>query len=186
MVARPAPGGRAGCYGLAPPSEAVASMPPNPMVSTAVEGTITSREISLGEGRKERHWSRAEGMKKTRCGGRGLRTFAVRARPPMVGAASSKTAEALHTNSIAGSLKLLGLVSVGDPKGAPGLVPQCFRTSPKISPSSTHPRFPGVCAVRPLTGLRRTQYHLKCNASRPGRKLLGPQCGGADLDPIAE
>jgi hypothetical protein len=77
----------------------------------------------------------------------------------------------LITNSIAGSLKLLGLVSVGDPKGSHGLAPQCYRTSPEISPSSTHPRFPGVDAVRPFTGLRRTQYHLKCNASRPGRKL---------------
>jgi len=90
---------------------------------------------------------------------------------------------ALHTNSIAGSLKLLGLVAGCDPKGSPGLVPQCFRTSPKISPSSTHPRFPGVDAVRPLTGLRRTQYHLKCNACWPARKLLGLRCGGADLDP---
>jgi hypothetical protein len=80
---------------------------------------------------------------------------------------------ALHTNSIACSLKLLGLVSVCDPKGSPGLAPQCFRTSPKISPPSTHPRFPGVDAVRPFTGLRRTQYHLKSNASRPGRELLG-------------
>jgi hypothetical protein len=80
---------------------------------------------------------------------------------------------ALHTNSIAGSLKLLGLVPVRDPKGSPGLAPQCFRTSPKISPPSTHPRFPGVDAVRPLTGLRRTQYHLKCNACWPARKLLG-------------
>ena len=88
------------------------------------------------------------------------------------------------TNSIAGSLKLLGLVSVGDPKGSPGLAPQCFGTSHEISPSSTHPRFPGVDAVRPFTGLRRTQYHLRCNASRPGRKRLGLR--GADLYPIAE
>jgi hypothetical protein len=80
---------------------------------------------------------------------------------------------ALHTNSIAGSLKLLELVPVLDPKGPPSLAPQCFRTSPKISPSSTHPRFPGVDAVRPFTGLRRTQYHLKSNACWPARKLLG-------------
>ena len=77
------------------------------------------------------------------------------------------------TNSIAGSLKLLGLVSVCDPKGSPGLAPQCFGTSHEISPPSTHPRFPGVDAVRPFTGLRRTQYHLKCNACWPARKLLG-------------
>jgi hypothetical protein len=80
---------------------------------------------------------------------------------------------ALHTNSMAGSLKLLELVPVLDPKDPPSLAPQCFRTSPKISPSSTHPRFPGVDAVRPFTGLRRTQYHLKCNACWPARKLLG-------------
>ena len=91
---------------------------------------------------------------------------------------------ALHTNSIAGSLKLLEPVSVGDPKGPPGLAPQCYRTSPEISPPSTHPRFPGVDAVRPFTGLRRTQYHLKCSACWPARKLLGLR--GADLYPIEE
>ena len=115
-------------------------------------------------------------MKQIRCGGRGLRTFAVRARPPVVGAASSKTAEALDGASYQLDSVLaeaVGLVSVCDPKGSPGLVPQCFRTSPKISPPSTHPRFPGVDAVRPLTGLRRTQYHLKCNACWPARELLG-------------
>ena len=126
-------------------------------------------------------------MKKARCGGRGLRTFAVRARPPMVGAASSKTAEALDGASYQLDSRLAEAVGAGvgvDPKGSPGLAPQCYRTSPKISPPFTHPRFPGVDAVRPFTGLRRTQYHLRCNASRPGRKRLGLR--GADLYPIAE
>ena len=34
-------------YGLAPPSDAVASVPPSPMVSTADEGTITMEPFSL-------------------------------------------------------------------------------------------------------------------------------------------
>ena len=35
------------CYGLAPPSDVVASMPPRPMVSTADEGTMTIAPFSL-------------------------------------------------------------------------------------------------------------------------------------------
>jgi hypothetical protein len=116
-----------------------------------------------------------EDLFENRCGGRGLRTFAVRARSPMVGAAPSKAAEALDGASYQLDSKLAEAVGAGvgvDPKGSPGLAPQCFGTSREISPPSTHPRFPGVDAVRPLRGLRGTQYHLKCNASRPGRRLL--------------